>query len=260
MKKPTIISFANNKGGVTKTFSAEQIGAIMSDEGAKVLLVDMDPQGNLSKNFGLKELDKPSVAEVILEKVDIKDAIKETYRNNLHILTADLRLMEAEDTIKIDSRRSDIRLKKALAAITETGDYDFILIDNSPAVSTLFVNSLTASDYILIPVECDANSLEGYGWMAQKIEQVKEDSNPNLETLGIFITKAEPHVKLHKQYIDELKGAFGDLIFDTLIPKAVVAQEAIFEKLVLLDYDKSHKLTDAYYDLTAEIIKRLREK
>lgn len=265
VKKTIIITVGNNKGGVTKTFSTMQIASILANMGFKVLVIDIDPQGNLSKNFGLKDLQDNSIAEVILGKVEIQDAIKSTvtndsekstYRENLDLISADLRLMEAEDTIKLDNRRNDNRLQKALKPIKESNEYDFIIMDNSPNASTLFVNSLTASDYVFIPIEADANSLEGFGLITKKINEVKEDSNPNLDILGICITKFE-HTNLHKEYVDEVKEAFNGLVFDTIIPKAVVAGESIFERQALIEYRKSHKLTKAYEELTDEIINRI---
>lgn len=257
MKKTRTISVVNNKGGVTKSFSTMQIGSILAEFNYKVLLVDFDPQGNLSKNFNLKELDKPSIAEAILGKVDLNDIIKPTYRDNLYLVSSDKRLKRAEDTIKLDNRRSDNRLQKALNQIIESEDYDYIIIDNSPDTSVLLINSLTASDNVLIPVECDANSLEGFGLISEMVNEVKEDGNPKLEILGIFITKAEAHTRLHKDYISQVKESFGNLVFDTVIPKSVAAGDSLFAKLAMIDFDKSHKLTDSYKMLTKEIIKRL---
>ncbi len=251
----TVISLGNNKGGVTKTFSTMQLGAVLNDMGKKVLLIDFDPQGNLSKNLNKKDLEAPSISEVLLGRIDIETAIKTTYREGLDIISSDLRLMEAEDYIKLDNRRSDNRLQRALGPIKEK--YDYILIDNSPSISTLFINSLAASNHILIPIECDVNSLEGFQLITQRINQVKEDSNSELNILGIFITKAEEHTSLHREYISEVKEAFDELVFNTIIPKAVVAGDSLFSQQCLVDFNKGHKLTKAYRQLTNELIKRL---
>lgn len=251
-----VITNGNNKGGVTKTFGSMQIGATLSEYGFKVLLIDFDPQGNLSNNFNLKDIKSASISEVILDKANIFDAIKNTYREGLDIVTADLRLMSAEDSIKLDSRRSDNRLKRALKPVIDEGGYDFIIIDNSPNASTLFVNSLTVSDYVLVPVEADINSLEGYELIDKKIKEVKEDSNPNLEILGITVSKME-RTNLHTEYYNEIKEAFGDLVFETTIPKSVVASESLFEKKALIDYSPKHKVTEAYKNLVNEIVEKI---
>lgn len=256
MKKTKVLTIHNNKGGVTKTFSSMQIGAILAARGYNVLLIDNDDQGNLSKNFGLKELDKLSLAEVILGKCDIHEALKGTYRENLYLISADERLKDAEDVIKHDNRRNDNRLQKALKPLIDEEAFDFIIIDNAPSISTLLINSLTASDSVIIPVEADANSLEGYSLISQKIQDVKEDSNSSLEVLGIVITKVES-TNLDKDYVSEVKEAFGELVFSTIIPKSVIAKEAIFEKMALIDYSKKHKLTEAYDELTTEILNRI---
>lgn len=256
MARTKIISYVNNKGGVTKTFSTMQTGAILSEmyPQKRILMIDLDPQGNLSNNFGMKDMNTLSVAEVILGKVDINAAIKQTYRENLHLLTSDSRLKEARRSIENDDRRSDNRLLKALRPILQDEAYDYILIDNQPDISTLMVNSLTASDFVVIPVEVDVNSLDGFSEIVKMINDVIEDSNPKLKNLGIFIVKVEAFTNLHKQYIAQTKENFD--VFDTYISKGVVASESLFANQALIDYDRKHKITKAYIQLVKELVEK----
>lgn len=253
MKK---IALINQKGGTAKTTSTINIAGELVRRGERVLILDADSQGNATSNIGLYNPSQKSLSDVLLGDCDVTDIILHSSIDGLHLIPSNLELQYAEMNMQNTATRNDILLKKALKPIDESF-YDFMIVDCSPSLSAMTINVLAYVDYVLIPIKVDKNSLEGYGRLQSVMDTIKEDSNPALTALGIFISAYESNIQLDRYIYNECKEQFGDLFIPVPIRKNVAVKEAPIQNLPVCFYDKNSNASKDYAALTDEILKRL---
>ena len=251
-----IISIINQKGGVGKTTTAVNLSALMADMGQRVLIIDLDPQGNTTSGLGMAVEDK-SVYEVLMGRVQMKELIEKTDFKNLSIAGSDIRLADAElQLVGVDKR--EFRLKTALAAVQK--DFDFVIIDCPPSLSLLTVNALTASDSVIIPIQCEYYALEGVASLVQTIQRVKKTLNPRLDIEGVLLTMLDGRTNLGLQVVDEVKKHFKKQVYAAVIPRTVRLGEAPSHGEPIHIYDKRSTGTTAYVALAQEVLQRNKVK
>lgn len=247
-----IIALANQKGGVGKTTTAINLGAALSKKGKKVLLIDIDAQGNATSGVGIDKSEiENDVYQVIVNGVAIQDAIIAT--EHFDIVPATLDLAGAEIELASLMAR-ETRLKSALDEIKD--NYDYILIDNPPALSLLTINAFTAANSILVPVQTEYYALEGLGQLLNTIEQVQKHFNPNLHVEGVLLTMYDVRTNLSKQVTEQVREYFGDKVYQTMIPRNVRLSEAPSFGQVIFDYDPKSAGADYYNKLAEEVLDR----
>lgn len=251
-----IIAVANQKGGVGKTTTAVNLAAAFGDKGKKTLLVDIDPQGNSTSGVGINRRDRSvTVYEVLIDGAKTADAIVKTGFKNLDLLPSNMNLAAAELELASFDNRED-SLKNALAPIRAS--YDFIVVDCPPSLGLITTNALTASDTILIPIQCEYYALEGLSQLMNSVRIVKRQYNELLEIEGVLLTMYDGRLNLTQQVVDEVKRYFPRQVFRTVIPRGVRISEAPSFGQPILYYDRSSKGAQAYNDLAKEIIKNNR--
>ncbi|HLQ88257.1 MAG TPA: AAA family ATPase, partial [Enterococcus sp.] len=230
-----IISVANQKGGVGKTTTTVNLGASLAYLGKKVLLVDIDAQGNATSGVGIRKPDvKEDIYDILVNEVDIKETILPTSRENLFIVPATLQLAGAE--IELTSMMArESRLKLALDEIK--ADYDYILIDCPPSLGHLTINAFTASDSILIPVQCEYYALEGLSQLLNTVRLVQKHFNPDLAIEGVLLTMFDARTNLGAEVVEEVRRYFQEKVYETVIPRNVRLSEAPSHGLSIIDYD-----------------------
>ncbi len=249
-----IISFTNQKGGVGKTTSAVNIAASLGALDKKVLLVDMDPQGNASTGVGLIERgDLNTIYDVIVGGTDIKSAIYTTEFKNLDLIPSVIGLAGAEIEISQTEHRERL-LKRALNSISD--DYDYVIIDCPPSLSLLTINALVASDGFIIPVQCEYYALEGLVQLMNSVSAVQEYYNPELRLTGILVTMYNARLNFSGRIMDDLRAHYPNEIFNTAITRNVRLSEAPAFGTPVLYYDKFSKGAQSYLTLAQELIAR----
>ena len=249
-----IISFANQKGGVSKTTSAINIAAAIGLKGKKTLLLDCDPQGNASSGVGIRRNRIGATTyDILIGRVRAEDAIIKTEYKNLSVLPSSMPLAAAELELA-DLEDRAFRLKNALESVKN--DYDYIFIDCPPSLGMLTINALTASDGVIVPMQCEYFSLEGLTQILSTVKQVKRLYNPDLSLTGILITMHNGRLNLSVQVLDELKKHYADKLFSTPISRNVRLSEAPSFGMPIQYYDKYSKGSSAYDDIAAELLER----
>lgn len=246
------ISICNQKGGTGKTTTAVNLAYAVAQKGQRVLLVDMDPQGNATSGSGInKNTITKSVYDVVLHKLSIEEAILNNVYPNLDLLPCNINLTGAEiELVGVLARET--RLKKALAAVQD--QYDFIFIDSPPSLGLLTLNSLVASDSILIPIQCEFYALEGVSQLMNTLQLVRDGLNPTLAIEGVLLTMADFRTNLTNEVIKEIKNYFKDKVFETIIPRNVKLSEApSFGKPIML-YDGSSIGAKKYNEFASEFL------
>lgn len=249
MKK---VSIFNIKGGVAKTTSTANLGACLSQQGKKVLLVDLDSQSNLTKLFKTYSIEDLSISDVLLDKnLDIHKAIKRTDFENLDIISANINLTFTERNILLDETRSQQdRLVIALSQIND--EYDYCLIDCPPSLNIITVNALCASDEVFVPIKIDKFALDGLEYLLDRISEIKENFNSNLNFKGCFITM-DTATTVNKVIKQELKKLLGDKMFDTTIKQNVKVIESTFDECPVVFGNKKARASINYRDLYKEV-------
>ena len=249
-----IISVANQKGGVGKTTTTVNLGACLAQDGKKVLLIDSDAQGNATSGLGVRKPDvKQDIYDVLVNEVSIKETIIKTSRENLSIVPATLQLAGAE--IELTSMMArESRLKSALAEVSD--EYDFILVDCPPSLGHLTINAFTASDAILIPVQCEYYALEGLSQLLNTVRLVQKHFNPGLEIEGVLLTMYDARTNLGAEVVEEVRRYFQEKVYDTIIPRNVRLSEARSHGKPIIDYDPRSKGAEVYQALAKEVLVR----
>ncbi len=249
-----IISFANQKGGVGKTTSAVNCAACVAALDKRVLLVDLDPQGNATSGVGVsKKQIKLSTYDLMIGRSSAKEVMVETKFKNLSVLPAQMSLAGAEIEL-VDANSRSLILKEALDEIKSC--FDYIFIDCPPSLGILSINALAASSGVIIPMQCEFYSLEGLSQLMLSIKQVKKLYNPALEITGILITMFNGRLNLSLQVLDELKKYYADKLFKTGVVRNVRLSEAPSYGEPIIYYDKHSKGAEAYIAIAKEIIDR----
>jgi chromosome partitioning protein len=247
-----IIAIANQKGGVGKTTTAVNLGACLSSLGKKVLVVDIDPQGNTTSGIGINKADvNYCIYDVLINEVHPKQAVIETALPNLHLIPATIQLAGAEIEL-VPTISREIRLKKSLALIR--GQYDYMLIDCPPSLGILTINSLTASDSVLIPIQCEYYALEGLSQLLNTIRLVQKHLNTSLQIEGVLLTMFDARTNLGIQVIEEVKKYFQQKVYQTIIPRNVRLSEAPSHGQSIITYDPKSKGAEVYLELAKEVI------
>ena len=249
-----IISVANQKGGVGKTTTTVNLGACLAQDGKKVLLIDSDAQGNATSGLGVRKPDvKQDIYDVLVNEVSIKETIIKTSRENLSIVPATLQLAGAE--IEVTSMMArESRLKSALAEVSD--EYDFILVDCPPSLGHLTINAFTASDAILIPVQCEYYALEGLSQLLNTVRLVQYHFSPGVEIEGVLLTMYDARTNLGAEVVEEVRRYFQEKVYDTIIPRNVRLSEAPSHGKPIIDYDPRSKGAEVYQALAKEVLVR----
>jgi chromosome partitioning protein len=247
-----IIAVANQKGGVGKTTTTINLGAYLAKSKKRVLIVDLDPQGNTSTGLGInKEALEKDLYHVLIESLHPSQVMQQTPYYGLWLLPASPVLAAAEVELVARPQR-EFQLKSALTQL----DYDYILIDCPPSLGLLTINGLVAADSVLIPVQAEFYALEGLGQLINTITRVKRALNPSLDLLGVLLTMHNGRTSLSGQVQDEVKKHFQDKVFDTVIPRNVRLAEAPSYGMPIAHYDKWSKGAKGYKQLAKEVLSR----
>lgn len=247
-----VIAIINQKGGVGKTTTAVNLSALLGAMGQRVLMIDLDPQGNTTSGLGM-EVDDKSIYEVIMGRMKLTDVMEETEFKNLSIAGSDVRLANAElELVEVEKR--EYRLKTAVQSVQQ--DFDFIFIDCPPSLGLLTINALGAADSVLIPIQCEYYALEGVASLMNTISRVKKTINPHLEIEGVLLTMFDGRTNLSLQVAEEVKTYFGSKVFKTVIPRTVKLSEAPSFGEPILTYAPKSKGAEAYKKLCREVLKR----
>lgn len=249
----TVIAVSNQKGGVGKTTSSINIAAFMAKAGKKVLLVDLDPQGNATSGLGLdKTTDDLTMYDVLVqEDVTLDKVIKESNIPNLFVAPADAKLAAAEVELVSKLERESI-LKRALSVAA----YDYVLIDCPPSLGLLTINALTAANYVLVPVQAEYYALEGLSQLLAVVQRVRQGLNTKLELLGVVLTMFDNRTSLSEQVQAELNKHFGDKLLKTVVPRNIRLAEAPSHGKPISEHDKWSKGGRAYKQLAKEVMQR----
>ena len=248
-----IIVFANQKGGVGKTTTAVNLGAYIADAGKKTLLVDFDPQGNLSSSLGLDKK-KPGIYEVLSGKAEIEDVIQKTPVENLSAVAANINLTGANIEL-VDQEDKEYYLKKIIEKIKN--NYDYIFIDSPPSLGILTLNGLVAADHVIIPLQCEYFALEGLTLLVQTIAGIQRELNKKLSIGGIVFTMYDTRTNLANEVVKNVTGYFREKVFRTVIPRNVALSEAPSHGLPKSIYRDDSTGARSYKKLSEEVINRV---
>ena len=253
-----IIAVANQKGGVGKTTTAVNLSSCLGYKGKKVLLIDVDPQGNSTSGLGVdKKKIKKSAYDVLINDVDINETLVNTPIDNLLLCPSNIQLAGAEVEL-VSTISRETRLKNSLENIKD--DYDFILIDCPPSLGLLTLNSLTAANTILVPIQCEYYALEGLCQLMETVRLVQKHLNKGLDVEGVVLTMFDARTNLSIQVVEEVKKYFKNKVYRTIIPRNVRLSEAPSYGLPIILYDPKSKGAECYLDLADEVIEYSEEE
>lgn len=248
-----LVAIANQKGGVGKSTTAVNLGACLAQLGKRVLVVDIDPQGNATTGLGVHKPDlKQCIYDVLINEVPVQEVILPTKVPNLFLIPATVRLAGAEsELVGMMSREQKLRI--ALMEVKE--DYDYVLVDCPPSLGNLTINALTAADSALVPIQCEFYALEGVSQLQRTIQLVQKYSNPSLKIQGVVMTMYDSRTNLSQQVIEDVRKFFPDKVYGSIIPRNVRLSEAPSHGLPISMYDERSKGAVAYLELAKEVIK-----
>ena len=247
-----VISVSNQKGGVGKTTTSLSLAASLGVLEKKVLLIDADPQGNATSGIGINSDDfNKSSYDVLLNQCEINDSIIKTKSPNLDIIPANIDLVAVEIEL-VDTNKREHMLTKMIDKIKK--DYDFIIIDCPPSLGLITMNALTASNSVIIPIQCEYYALEGLGKLLITIKGIQKVHNDNLEIEGILLTMFDSRLRLSNQVKDDVKKHFGDMVFSTIIPRNVSLGEAPSHGESIIVYNSTSKGSKSYIKFAQEVI------
>ena len=250
-----VIAIANQKGGVGKTTTAINLAASLAVLEKKVLIIDADPQANTTSglNFSPDNDQERTLYEVMVDQIDIRNTLIQTEIANLHMIPSHINLVGAEIQL-VDAADRESRIKNALAAIKD--NYDYIIIDCSPSLGLITVNSLAAADSVMIPVQPEFFALEGLGKLLQTIRLVQNGINPDLNIEGFVVTMFDGRTKVHNQVLGKLREHFGDMVFRSIIQRNIRLSEAPSHGKPIILYDVICNGTTNYLNLAKEILEK----
>jgi len=250
-----VLAVVNQKGGVGKSTTAVNLAATLADEGARVLLVDLDPQGNATSGYGLDKNQRARcVYDALLGDTPIEELIEPVCVDNVFVVPSTIQLAGAEIEL-VSAFSRETKLKTVLAPVL--GDFDFIIIDCPPSLGLLTINALTAATGVLIPVQCEYYALEGLSKLLESVRLVRTHLNPGLEVFGVVMTMFDVRAKLSQQVVDEVKDFFGVKVFETVIPRSVRLSEAPSFGQPITLFDPRGRGSDAYRQLAKEVVARV---
>ena len=251
-----VVSIANQKGGVGKTTTTINLGTFLAKKGKKVLLIDADPQGNATSGLGAEKEVEYSTYDILVGETELKETIEKTIIKNLFICPSNINLAGAEvELVSMMSREQ--RLKEKIDIIKD--QFDYILIDCPPSLGLITLNAFTASNSVLIPVQCEYFALEGVGELLKTIDLVRKYYNRNLSIEGAVLTMYDSRTKLSNQVVTEITKYFENKVFETVIPRNVRLSEAPSYGLPITMYDPRSKGAKSYEKLVKEFIKKNKE-
>lgn len=253
--KARVLAVVNQKGGVGKSTTSVNLSATLGDLGQKVLLVDLDPQGNATSGFGLNRSQRERcIYDALLGESQIAELIEPVEVEHVFAVPATIQLAGAEIEL-VSALSRENRLKSVLEPVLK--DFDFIIVDCPPSLGLLTINALTAADGLLIPIQCEYYALEGLSKLLDSFRLVKTHLNPGLEIFGVVMTMYDSRTRLSQQVVDEVRDFFEGKIFDTLIPRTVRLSEAPSFGQPITLYDPSGKGAEAYRQLAKEVVSRV---
>lgn len=247
-----IIAIANQKGGVGKTTTSVNLSACLASLGKRVLLVDIDPQGNATSGVGIDKADMDQcIYNVLIDDLDAEKVCVPTIVENLHVIPATIQLAGAEVEL-VPTISREVRLKKSLDQLRQS--YDYIIIDCPPSLGLLTINALTASDTVLIPVQCEYYALEGLSQLLNTVRLVQKHLNKQLMIEGVLLTMLDARTNLGLQVIEEVKKYFQDKVYQSVIPRNVRLGEAPSHGQPIITYDSKSRGAEVYLDLAKEVM------
>ncbi|WIV12589.1 AAA family ATPase [Proteiniborus sp. MB09-C3] len=252
-----IIAVFNQKGGVGKTTTNVNLSACLASLGKKILVIDIDPQGNTTSGVGIdKGSIELSIYDVLINEVKVKEVIIATSTDNLDIVPSNTELAGAEIELT-ENKNRELTLKNAIESIKD--DYDFVFIDCPPSLGLLTINALVASDSVVIPIQCEYYALEGVSQLMNTIKLVKSSLNPNLDIEGVVLSMFDGRTNLSIQVVDEVKKYFRGKVYTSIIPRNVRLAEAPSHGLSIIEYDPKSKGAEAYMELANEFLDYVEE-
>jgi chromosome partitioning protein len=248
---PRVLAIANQKGGVGKTTTAVNLGAALAEQGYRVLVIDLDPQGNATTGLGISHRNvEGSIYDVIMNDTPIEDCVEPTSVRNLFVVPATIDLAGAEIEL-VPAFSRELKLRRALQEVRN--DYDFTLIDCPPSLGLLTVNGLAAADDVVVPIQCEYYALEGLGQLLRNVSLVRSNLNATLEVRGIVLTMYDARTRLAEQVEQEVRTHFGSKVYRTVVPRTVRISEAPSFGQPVTVFDTSSRGATAYRELAKEV-------
>ncbi len=252
-----VIAIANQKGGVGKTTTAINLSTCVAERGKKVLLIDIDPQGNATSGLSVSKLENESIYDVLIAEATLQSVIKPTMVKNLYICPSSIDLAGAEvELVPLEAR--EMRLKLAIESLEQK--FDYIFIDCPPSLGLITLNAFAAANSVLVPIQAEYYALEGLGQLVNTIKLVQQGLNPELEIEGVVLTMFDSRTRLSTQVYEEVKKYFADKVFETVIPRNIRLSEAPSHGLPITVYDPLSKGARTYKKLAKELVKKNSDK
>ena len=251
-----IIAIVNQKGGVGKTTTAINLSAGVAHFGFEVLVIDMDPQANLTSGLGYTKV-YPTVYDVLVKNSEVEEVIRKTRIEGLALLPSEISLVGAEVEL-VDERNRETRLKRIIMPLKR--EYDYIFIDSPPSLGLLTLNAIVAADSVIIPIQSEFYALEGLGKLLNTVRKIQSKLNPRLTIEGVLITMFDTRLNLSHQVVEEVKKYFGDKVYNTVIPRNVKLAEAPSFGRTIFEYDPLSRGAESYRNLSEEFLERNGQK